>query len=96
MLIFRTNHISFFILSSTFLCDVALYSKENGSAVLHCIIDSLKSTQDKEAYAFMDDCSRGLQNMLEVRKREGFACNAVAVKTKAYSKLLSTSLTLLI
>jgi hypothetical protein len=34
--------------------------------------------------------------MLEVRKREGFAGNAVAVKTEAYSKLLSANITLMV
>jgi hypothetical protein len=60
ILIFHTDHISLLVLSRTFLCDVALYSQENCRAILHCIIDGLKSTQDKEAYALVDDCSRGL------------------------------------
>lgn len=91
-----TDHISPLILPSTFLCNVALYSQENCSAIFHRIIDGLKSTEDEETYAFMDDCSHGSQNMLEVWKWERFAGNAVAVKTKAYSKLVSASITPLI
>jgi hypothetical protein len=55
VMILLTNHISLFILSSTVLCDVALYSQENSSTILHCIIDGLKPAENEEAYAFMDD-----------------------------------------